>query len=184
LHVKLQREENGDIAFEAYAEGEEPLVFFQGKAVLEETERAPVLDVEAVQTRCGGRHMSKAECYEAFDSLGITYGPSHQALDAVYAGSGEVLAKLTLPPSAREEKEPFILHPSMLDAALQASIGLVHSDGSASGRPFLPFALQDMQVFSACRETMWAVLSSADGAYHIELCDENGEVCVRLTGLT
>ncbi|AJH24551.1 polyketide synthase [Bacillus velezensis] len=184
LHVKLQPEENGDIAFEAYAEGEEPLVFFQGKAVLEETERAPVLDVEAVQARCGGRRMSKAECYEAFDSLGITYGPSHQALDAVYAGSGEVLAKLTLPPSAREEKEPFILHPSMLDAALQASIGLVHSDGSASGRPFLPFALQDMQVFSACRETMWAVLSSADGAYHIELCDENGEVCVRLTGLT
>ncbi|KAF6687630.1 polyketide synthase dehydratase domain-containing protein, partial [Bacillus sp. EKM601B] len=97
---------------------------------------------------------------------------------------GEVLAKLTLPPSAREEKEPFILHPSMLDAALQASIGLVLSDGSASGRPFLPFALQDMQVFSACRETMWAVLSSADGAYHIELCDENGAVCVRLTGLT
>ena len=184
LHVKLQPEKNGDIAFEAYAEGEEPLVFFQGKAVLEETERAPVLDVEAVQARCGGRRMSKAECYEAFDRLGITYGPSHQALDAVYAGSGEVLAKLTLPPSAREEKEPFILHPSMLDAALQASIGLVHSDGSASGRPFLPFALQDMQVFSACRETMWAVLSSADGAYHIELCDENGEVCVRLTGLT
>ncbi|WP_338683666.1 SDR family NAD(P)-dependent oxidoreductase [Bacillus velezensis] len=184
LHVKLQPEENGDIAFEAYAEGEEPLVFFQGKAVLEETERAPVLDVEAVQARCGGRHLSKAECYEAFDSLGITYGPSHQALDAVYAGSGEVLAKLTLPPSAREEKEPFILHPSMLDAALQASIGLVLSDGSASGRPFLPFALQDMQVFSACRETMWAVLSSADGAYHIELCDENGAVCVRLTGLT
>ncbi|XYZ67019.1 polyketide synthase dehydratase domain-containing protein [Bacillus amyloliquefaciens] len=68
--------------------------------------------------------MSKAECYKAFDSLGITYGPSHQALDAVYAGNGEVLAKLTLPPSAREEKEPFILHPSMLDAALQASIGL------------------------------------------------------------
>ncbi|MGG0914500.1 type I polyketide synthase [Bacillus velezensis] len=184
LHVRLQPEENGDIAFEAYAEGEEPLVFFQGKAVLEETERAPVLDVEAVQARCGGRRMSKAECYEAFDSLGITYGPSHQALDAVYAGSGEVLAKLTLPPSAREEKELFILHPSMLDAALQASIGLVLSDGSASGRPFLPFALQDMQVFSACRETMWAVLSSADGAYHIELCDENGEVCVRLTGLT
>ncbi|MEJ8549472.1 SDR family NAD(P)-dependent oxidoreductase [Bacillus velezensis] len=184
LHVKLQPEENGDIAFEAYAEGEEPLVFFQGKAVLEETERAPVLDVEAVQARCGGRHLSKAECYEAFDSLGITYGPSHQALDAVYAGNGEVLAKLTLPPSAREEKEPFILHPSMLDAALQASIGLVLSDSSASGRPFLPFALQDMQVFSACRETMWAVLSSADGAYHIELCDENGAVCVRLTGLT
>ncbi|WP_165625713.1 type I polyketide synthase [Bacillus velezensis] len=184
LHVKLQPEKNGDIAFEAYAEGEEPLVFFQGKAVLEETERAPVLDVEAVQARCGGRRMSKAECYEAFDRLGITYGPSHQALDAVYAGSGEVLAKLTLPPSAREEKEPFFLHPSMLDAALQASIGLVLSDGSASGRPFLPFALRDMQVFSACRETMWAVLSSADGAYHIELCDENGEVCVRLTGLT
>ncbi|ANU30635.1 polyketide synthase [Bacillus velezensis] len=184
LHVRLQPEENGDIAFEAYAEGEEPLVFFQGKAVLEETERAPVLDVEAVQARCGGSHLSKAECYEAFDSLGITYGPSHQALDAVYAGSGEVLAKLTLPPSAREEKEPFTLHPSMLDAALQASIGLVLSDGSASGRPFLPFALQDMQVFSACRETMWAVLSSKDGAYHIELCDENGAVCVRLTGLT
>ncbi|KAB3925084.1 hypothetical protein GAS09_21555, partial [Bacteroides uniformis] len=184
LHVRLQPEENGDIAFEAYAEGEEPLVFFQGKAVLEETERAPVLDVEAVQARCGGRHLSKAECYEAFDSLGITYGPSHQALDAVYAGSGEVLAKLILPPSAREEKEPFTLHPSMLDAALQASIGLVLSDGSASGRPFLPFALQDMQVFSACRETMWAALSSADGAYHIELCDENGAVCVRLTGLT
>ncbi|WP_274896903.1 polyketide synthase dehydratase domain-containing protein, partial [Bacillus amyloliquefaciens] len=36
LHVRLQPEENGDIAFEAYAEGEEPLVFFQGKAVLEE----------------------------------------------------------------------------------------------------------------------------------------------------
>jgi hypothetical protein len=58
----------------------------------------------------------------------ITYGHSHQGIDALSPGldhgTALVLARLNLPEPLSADLDRYTLHPSLLDSALQASIGL------------------------------------------------------------
>ena len=138
--------------------------------------------------------------------MGIDYGPAHQGLEWIYVGNNEVLAKLTLPASVSETKDQFILHPSLLDSALQAGIGLFQSPGidtspAASSRqpsasPFLPFALERLEIIGSCQESMWAWVRlvrhfDSDGSSEtkvqkldIDLCDEDGNICAKMQGFS
>jgi hypothetical protein len=80
----------------------------------------------------------------------------------------------------------------LLDGALQASIGLI-ADGSLLPRkPSVPFVLDSLRILSACTNEMvaWirysAVRTADDHAItlDIDLCDDRGNVCVQMRGLT
>ncbi len=200
IHIGLFIEDNGKIAYEIYSESvaddAEVVLHSQGSALLCSTEEAPSLDLKALKTKCGQSSLSSAKCYEIFKAIGIDYGPGHQGIEMVYAGSGQVLAKLTLPASLADTQEQFILHPSLLDSALQASIGFMMLDKDASSassfKPAVPFALDSLIIFSKCTSVMWALIKYGDNSangdkvqkFNIDLCDEQGKVCVQLNGLS
>ena len=86
-----------------------------------------------------------------------------------------------------------------MDSALQASIGLIMGAGDSampgsiiSRKPFLPFALQEIKVFRGCASAIWAVIRYSDGSkaedrvqkLDIDLCDDQGMVCVRMKGFS
>ncbi|WP_373890127.1 beta-ketoacyl synthase N-terminal-like domain-containing protein [Massilia sp. DJPM01] len=138
---------------------------------------------------------SAGQCYEVFEQMGISYGPAHRAIAALHAGDAEVLARLSLPSCGTQ----FVLHPGLLDSAIQASLGLLlDSQGMlAEVTPMLPFALDRVDVLAPCGAEMWALIvpatdTGADSALQklalqkldITLCDETGRVCVRLTGFS
>ncbi|WP_217567113.1 type I polyketide synthase [Streptomyces sp. GbtcB7] len=76
--------------------------------------------------------------YERLTELGLGYGPAFQGVrSAVATGDGELLARLSLPPTARDAADPYPLHPALLDAALHVAAGLDASDG----RVLLPVAV-------------------------------------------
>ena len=83
--------------------------------------KTPTLDLKAIQAHCSQRTFSAAEVYEAFQAMGIDYGPGHRGIEAVYAAPEQILVKLKLPASLSGTEDQFILHPSMMDSALQAS---------------------------------------------------------------
>ncbi len=110
-----------------------------------------------------------------------------------------MLAELRLPQSAEEDgTASYGLHPSILDGALQATIGLeLLADGGdgrdgRSARPALPFALQGLDVLAATPATAYAWIRYQGGArpedasakLDVTLVDEHGRVCVELTGLS
>ncbi|MCP5048490.1 MAG: hypothetical protein GY940_15075, partial [bacterium] len=142
-------------------------------------------------------------CYEAFKTMGFDYGPAHQGLENIYVGDNEVLAKLTLPPSVLGTKDRFFLHPSLLDSALQASIGIGlsketpgRSSAGILSRPSLPFALESLDIIGRCTESTWVWVrpvrqpGPGNGAaanirkLDIDLCDETGNVCVKMRGFS
>ncbi|WP_373890142.1 SDR family NAD(P)-dependent oxidoreductase, partial [Massilia sp. DJPM01] len=133
---------------------------------------------------------SAGQCYEVFEQMGISYGPAHRAIAALHAGDAEVLARLSLPSCGKQ----FVLHPGLLDSAIQASLGLLlDSQGMlAEVTPMLPFALDRVDVLAPCSAEMWALIvpatdAGADSALQkldITLCDETGRVCVRLNGFS
>jgi len=181
VHIGLYPEKNGEIAFEIYSGREEndaePVVHSQGIAVLNPVAEAPVLDLPAIQARCSQSILSPGQCCEAFRAMGLYYGPGHRGVEQVYAGSGQVLAKLALPSSVSDTQDQFVLHPSLMDSALQG---------------LLPFALHELEILGKCASAMWALVRYSDKSIagdkveklDIDLCDDQGTICVRMKGFS
>ena len=97
-----------------------------------------------------------------------------------------------LPPGFAETGS-YLLHPSLLDAALQGVIALFAGDGTI--RPALPFALRELEVFGSCPDRMWVWIRydatndknapvDATRQFDLDLSDEQGRVCVTLRGFS
>lgn len=192
VHIGLYPEDNGDIAFEIYGKGagkdDEPVIYSHGKAELAPMTELPVLELKDLQARCSKNSLSSDQCYTAFTTIGLDYGPGHQGIEQAAVGQEQLLAKLALPAAIFDTKDRFLLHPSLLDAAFQATLLLNYGDL----RLALPFALQELELFRPCPPAMWAFVrrSAGDKAgsrlriADVDLCDEQGNVCVRITGFS
>ncbi|MCP5003919.1 MAG: hypothetical protein GY941_08220, partial [Planctomycetes bacterium] len=145
------------------------------------------------------------DCYQAFKEMGIDYGEGHRGIREIYLGKNQILARLSLPSSLKETQSEYVLHPSLMDAALQSSIGLmlkheVLPDGSksvSSGsevplKPSYPFVLKSLEIFAPCTSEMYAWVRNSGGSappdkvqnLDIDICDEQGNVCVKLRALS
>ncbi|AJQ29670.1 SDR family NAD(P)-dependent oxidoreductase [Pelosinus fermentans] len=202
VHIRLYPEDNGEIAYEIYSEskkvGAESVVHSQGIAVMSLISEIPILDIKKLQARCS-QSLSSDQFYEAYSAMGIDYGPGHRGIEMAFVGSDQVLAKLSLPSHISDTQEQFVLHPSLMDSALQASIGLMigsvntpFSGSIASRKPALPFALRELEIFGKCSSAMWALVRYGEGSkagdkvqkLDITLCDETGKICVRMKGFS
>ncbi|GER89941.1 hypothetical protein KDW_41030 [Dictyobacter vulcani] len=199
LYIRLSPEDNGEIAYEMYSEtegrAEEAIIYVQGSAELCALADAATLNIQALQTSCHQHVFSPAQCYDVYEKLGITYGVAHRGIEKVYAGNDQVLARLSLPVTISHTQDHYVLHPSMLDSALQASIGLelgVKDSILAESQPMLPFALQDIEILGPCTPSMWVYIRYSEGStpedqlrkLDFDLCDEQGHICVKMRGFS
>ena len=207
LHIGLSRAEDGSVSYAIYGEperpGDEPPLYSQGCAVIaaqDDRAETPALDLTTLRRQCDRRMLSADECYEAFKGLGLEYGPGLRGIETLYVGSDRVLARLRLPEAVVHTWDKYVLHPSLMDAALQATIGLMgtaerdHAAQTGAGvraGPVLPFALDALEIFAPCPPAMWALVRYSDGSgpsdtlskLDIDLCDDQGYRCVSFRGL-
>ncbi|WP_329395186.1 SDR family NAD(P)-dependent oxidoreductase [Streptomyces melanogenes] len=171
----------------------------QGRAsVTGGAESRPPLLAE-LRTLCAEATFTADNLYDLYANVGMEYGPSHRSLAGLGVGTDsegrpQVLAELRLP-AAAEPVDRYRLHPSIVDGALQATIGLgltaAARDGQA-GRPALPFALQGLTAAGATPATAYAWIRHQEGSrpdapsakLDVTVLDEHGQVCVELTGLS
>ena len=148
------------------------------------------LDLAALRSACG-QVLDRAWCYAQFEAMGLDYGPGHQGLawlgrglDA--AGRGYVLAQVCLPEGLAATADGYVLPPSLLDSALQASLGLWSGE---EGGAALPFALGRLEVLGPVPAEAWVQVRDVTEAgssvqtLDADICDATGQVCVRLFGL-
>jgi polyketide synthase PksN len=192
LHIELSIKANRELAFEIYSQPGGPeserAVHCQGDVVLNASIEVPSLNLAVLQAQHRQIGLSPAEHYRALSALGIEYGPGYQGIEATFAGDGQVLAKLSLPAMLAETRTHYLLHPSLLDSAFQASLGL--NVGADDRKLFLPFALEELDIVGACAPSMWAWVRRAEGnitgdtlqRLDIDMCDEHGTVQVRIKG--
>ncbi|HML90575.1 MAG TPA: SDR family NAD(P)-dependent oxidoreductase, partial [Methylomusa anaerophila] len=202
VYIGLYPEEDR-IAYEIYSQpdeaGTESIIHSQGIAVLNADQDVPTLDLAALQTECGQTALGSSQLYEAFKTIGLDYGPAHKGIEQLYIGKDQALARLTLPSSVANTQDQFVLHPSLMDAALQASVGLtlyagetLLSGGNIPLKLSLPFALGELEIFDNCTAVMWAHIRPSAGSVagerlqklDIDLCNDQGHICVRLKAFT
>ena len=150
------------------------------------------LDLPSIRRRMARGAVDADGVYAAYGRMGMRFGPAHRAVEQVWQGTGETLAALRLPAAVSDSLDSFVLHPSLMDGALQSALGLLDDPQAVPDRPSLPFALESLRVLSACTPEMQAWIRQAPGSrpgdavsrLDIDLCDVQGQVCVQLRGFS
>ncbi|MCX7293775.1 SDR family NAD(P)-dependent oxidoreductase, partial [Janthinobacterium sp.] len=193
VHVGVTTDANGALGYELYghdASSGARVVYSQGAATLADA-GASRIDLAAVQSACTRDTIPAAAFYPLFRAKGLDLGPGLQAIETVYVGVDQVLARLRMPPAVLAERGRYLLHPSMLDAAVTTPVALALST-AADGGLALPFALQALEVLGPCEETMWVLARPSTGSspadkvqkFDLDLCNDEGLVCVRFKALS
>ncbi|WP_280275902.1 type I polyketide synthase [Nocardia wallacei] len=112
--------------------------------------------------------------YELCAERGYRYGPVFQGLKAVWRRGGEVFAEVVLPETVEAAADEFMIHPALLDAAMQA-IGFLDIP-VPDGQVLLPFAWEQVRVHAVGARQLRARLSSTgDHRVGIVLHDSVGQ---------
>ncbi|MCB0212914.1 MAG: SDR family NAD(P)-dependent oxidoreductase [Anaerolineae bacterium] len=185
--VGLYPAESGEIAFEVRSRGE---VHSQGQLVVGQAGAAKRLDLGAIQACCHST-VEREAYYQRFREQGLVYGPSFQGVVQFSCNAHEALARLRLPAAAVDNA--YVLHPSLLDGALQSAVGwsLSRWPTEIMG-PCLPFAIQALTIYRALPEQVYAYVRHSDRiepdgsviTYDIDLTTDQGEICIQLKGFT
>jgi acyl transferase domain-containing protein len=147
------------------------------------------IPIQALKAQCG-RPRQAAALYRKFSDYGLQYGPSFQTLQEIYINGAFALSKLKMPDHLKGDFDQFILHPSMIDGALQTIAAL--AGGADLTMPQLPFALDEVEIVRPLSLTCYAYAEYADsqmrnhtGArkFNIRILNESGNVLVALRNL-
>jgi len=194
LHLALHPQQGAAIHYDIYGDAEGEITSYGQGTIQVAPAEADVIasgvrhDLAALREQCSMGHLSSAQCYAVFDGKGMHYGPGFRGLNDVFVGHGQVLAQSSLPVSVASSLNHYLLHPSLLDAALQAPLGLqMAAIGTGDIALALPFALEALEVLAPCPSQIWAVVRYSAGTaagdavqkLDIDLCDPTGLVCVR-----
>lgn len=126
----------------------------------------------------------RAEFYRRFERYGLTYGPYYQGINRVWHNSQEAISLLSLPEIAATGPNSYILHPGIMDAALQTIASfLAYEQGSC--RPLrLPFTVACVKAYRSLPQQAYAYVSrTEDDRYDCLITDQHGEVCVELRNI-
>ena len=102
------------------------------------------------------------------------------------------MAQLRVPGTVADPSAGYVLHPSVMDGALQAAVGLIDEGAVGASQPRVPFALDLVRIVSPCTAEMVAWVRYARGSQatdpvvklDIDLCDAGGQVCVQMHGFS
>ncbi|KQZ02951.1 non-ribosomal peptide synthetase/type I polyketide synthase [Streptomyces clavifer] len=147
----------------------------------------PPLDAPTIRAR-SLRHLDGPDCYTALAALGYHYGPSFQAVEEVWIGAGEVLARIRPPRAIGDDAAGHQLHPVLLDACFQTLLTPLILDGSARDAGIrLPLSLDEVALEPIGDQPFWAHATLLPGDAdttlgNIALYADNGTPLGRVEG--
>jgi acyl transferase domain-containing protein/NADPH:quinone reductase-like Zn-dependent oxidoreductase/SAM-dependent methyltransferase len=142
-----------------------------------------------VQQRCP-REVDTADYYRRLQGLGLDYGPRFQGLQRLWCGTGEALGQIRVPEGVAADLERYLVHPAILDACLQASLGTV-SATQTDACAYLPVRMDRVRWYQplsgAAGPSWWTrarLVRRGAGAVvlDVDLLDEAGAVLLEIEG--
>ncbi|EST19542.1 type I polyketide synthase [Streptomyces niveus] len=117
----------------------------------------------------GVREVDIEHLYSRFADRGLQYGPAFRGLRAVWSHGEEVYADSALDTATGGD---YLLHPALLDTALQAALV---PDIDRDDRTFLPFALRGIRVHKGGARAVRIHTVPGDDGFSLALTGDDGE---------
>ncbi|MGZ7442131.1 SDR family NAD(P)-dependent oxidoreductase [Paenibacillus sp. TH7-28] len=159
-------------------------VCMSGRVLPVTVESAISLSLEDIRERCS--HVADPETmYAMYEGIGITYLSWYRTVKDLRVGDGELLARIE-----HEHDADSLLHPAVLDGALQSMLGLFMANAADDRTGYLPFHIRRMTVHRPLlRECYCYARQTRDGSpagtgvlADIWLSDRAGNVLVKIEG--
>jgi acyl carrier protein len=188
--IALLADDRGQIEFEIfYGDKDKEVVYCVGQAQFVNGAKSESLPIKKLQEQMQQRNISMADVYAEFAKMGLNYGASFKGITAIYHAHQQILVQLHTLEVVAESQDDYVLHPCLMDSVVQSSVCLL-TDFNVSRLTSPPsFALDLLSIASACTKDMYAWIRFAQhsgntNALDIDLCDERGNVCVQMKGLS
>ncbi|MBG6133277.1 polyketide synthase PksN [Aquimarina sp. EL_43] len=193
VEIALFIKDENQIDYEVYSvDNEQNIIHSQGVAKYSTYLSPEKLSIEQLKGEMNRGSMEAASLYSIFKSMGLIYGPAYQGITKVYQGEKQLLVQLSLPSVVKTNQNDYLLHPSVMDSSLQAAFGLIDDLTTIPSQPSVPFALETIRILSAVTEHMFAWVRYSEGSVatdtitklDIDICDQEGNICVQMEGLS
>ncbi|PKM96398.1 MAG: hypothetical protein CVU84_01405 [Firmicutes bacterium HGW-Firmicutes-1] len=190
IQISLYPKEN-NVAYEVVGqENGEPLTYGYGLLEYEndDEETEEYIDIDFIEKRCS-KKFDYEEIYQLFRTNGLNYGEGLQSVMEINCNEEEALGKLELPQIVAGSFQDYVLHPSIMDGALQSIIGILEKEMKL-GKPYLPFSLEEVEIL--CPLTRKCIIyvknnnaneNSTIKKFDMVLTDEAGKILVKMNGL-
>lgn len=185
---------NADIiSFEVVSRDPAGVEILHGKGELEmspveETTNWGDLNLEEIRERCL-KKISGDDCYQIFWDTGLELGTSfHSIINLVY-NSSEGLATLELPEHLIDGFRSYKLHPTILDGALEAVIGMMNAKNDVGGVK-LPYYIGSVEIFGPLAPRCYSYIKytgikkndlNESECYDVYILDLDGKILVKIT---
>lgn len=140
-----------------------------------------ILTLDEIRNRCINR-VTRHDFYESIHSTGIYYGKTFQSIKELVYNHTEAVAEIVLSESAKEPN--LVINPAILDAAMQTVSVLLAAQGNSM---YLPFAIDELQIFSELPETCVVYTRCAETEkgkkFYVSICTTDGTVVAVVKGL-
>lgn len=130
----------------------------------------------------------KQSYYQYVNAMGHQYGPSFQCLDWVVVNGNEAWGVVTLTNTDSDYESAFMLHPSLLDAALGVALALEKKNTEIS-KPLIPFSVGQVKLYFALPKQCYVYVKHNNSTnlnreqyrvYDFTVTDMNGAVLMQL----
>lgn len=193
IQLGLFPDDGGVVHFEVYSENNDGgTLHCDGLVVTIDTPDLGMLDLSELKDACQDDVILQRDFYQRYAAMGMQYGESLQAVEKLYRGKSGILAQLQIPVTRNTESTGIVLHPSIIDAALQTCIYVKPrlEPDQLSTTLWVPFSIDRIDHLYPCAERMWcyARLSSNINnndnirKYDIDIADGNGQIAVKMKG--
>jgi len=166
--------------------GKDETVFSQGFVSFEtQTESARNIDLDRIKSS-SVIQLNGVDCYQTFAKHGFAYGKSFQTIQHIWSSEKEVLSLLKLPVLQEKDFDQYVLHPSLLDGALQSVIGLQ----TDSTDILVPFGIERLELLNPLTKDCYAYIKlredNRDGQkiVDIQISDSEAKVLVNIHGFS
>jgi amino acid adenylation domain-containing protein len=180
---EVRSERNG--AASVHARGTVSLAAEEGR--LPAPER---FDLEQIRSRCTAA-MDGSDCYALLAARGFAYGQNFRTVQNLVGNGTEALATLELPPERAADFDSYLLHPSLVDGALQTVLGLVGLTDPESPVLYLPIAVGEVNLHAPLSRRCLAYATYAGRTtgskirkFTIWIVDDAGNVLVQIKDFT
>ncbi|MBX9396491.1 acyltransferase domain-containing protein [Streptomyces sp. TRM72054] len=126
--------------------------------------------------------------YRALAACGLGYGAAYQGISRIMRGAGEALARIGTDTQGRSHGPGHVVHPALLDSALQTAVAPLLDDDWTTRGGFLSEGMSRVAVHGAVRGEVWAhavCRAAGDGLWEAEVAihDPDGTLLAEIAGL-